>query len=234
MTLLTICQDILKETKSSFIPNAIITNTDDVSQQILQAVKISIIELSRNYQWQELQKEYNFSSVASQEGYDLPSDFDRMINDTFWNKTQYLNLIGPTTPEKWRMLKDTVVAGTTIQNYFRIRNNQVLIHSVPTTIENYVFEYISKNIVKSATDVEQTTFLADTDLPIIDEYIVRLDATWRWLKMNGRPYAEDQNSANKAVIERIKINGSRARIVHEKKGIYNPQISAYKPIVYPS
>jgi hypothetical protein len=34
MTLLTICQDILKETKSSFIPNAIITNIDDVSQQI--------------------------------------------------------------------------------------------------------------------------------------------------------------------------------------------------------
>lgn len=233
MTLLTICQDILKETKSSFVPNVIVTNADDVSQQILQAVKISIVELSRNYQWQELQKEYNFSSVASQEGYNLPSDFDRMINDTFWNKTQYLNLIGPVTPEKWRILKDTVVAGTTIQNYFRIRNNQVLIHSVPTVVENYVFEYISKNIVKSATNVEQTTFLADTDIPIIDEYIVRLDATWRWLKMNGRPYAEDQNSANKAVIERIKINGSRARIIYEKKGIYNAQISAYKPIIFP-
>ena len=120
MTLLTICQDILKETKSSFVPNTIVTNTNDVSQQILQAVKISIVELSRNYQWQELQKEYNFSSVVSQEGYDLPSNFDRMINDTFWNKTQYLNLIGPATPEKWRILKDTVVAGTTIQNYYFI------------------------------------------------------------------------------------------------------------------
>ena len=104
---------------------------------------------------------------------------------------------------------------------------------MPTAVENYVFEYISKNIVKSATNVEQTTFLADTDIPIIDEYIVRLDATWRWLKMNGRPYAEDQNSANKAIIERIKTNGSRARIVYEKNGIYNAQISAYKPIVFP-
>lgn len=234
MTLFAICQDILKETKSSFTPNAIITNGDDVSQQILQAVKISIVELSRNYQWQELQKEYNFSSVELQENYNLPSDFDRMINDTFWNKTQCLNLIGPATPEKWRMLKNTIVAGATIQNYFRIRNNQILIHSVPTTIENYVFEYISKNIVKSAANVEQATFLADTDSPIIDEYIVRLDAGWRWLKMNGRPYAEDQNLANKAVIERIKINGSRARIFNEKKGIYNAQISAYKPILFPS
>lgn len=233
MTVFTICQDILKETKSSFIPTTIVTNNDDVAQQILQTVKISIVELSRNYQWQELQKEYTFSSVVGQTNYNLPSDFDRMINDTFWNKTNYLNLIGPVTPERWRILKDTIVAGTTIQNYFRIRNNQVLIHITPTAIENYVFEYITKNIVKSAANIEQQTFLADTDIPVIDEYILRLDATWRWLKINGRPYAEDQASANKAILERIKINGSRAKIVSNtiKKGIFNAQISAINPII---
>lgn len=233
MTLLTICQNILKQTKSSFIPNTIITNTDDVAQQILQVVKISIIELSRKYQWQELQKEYTFSSIVNQENYNLPSDFDRMINDTFWNKTQNLKLIGPESPENWRILKDAIGLNGSIQNYFRIKNNQLLIHSIPTAIENYVFEYISKNIVKNATNTEQEFFLADTDVPIIDEYIVYLDATWRWLKINGRPYAEDQNSANIAIAERIKINGSRAKIIFEKKGIYNAQISAYKPIIYP-
>ena len=43
MSLLSICQDILNETKSSSIPAVIIGNNDDVAKQILQAVKNSII-----------------------------------------------------------------------------------------------------------------------------------------------------------------------------------------------
>jgi len=51
MNLLTICQDILKETKSSYIPSLIIGNTDDVAIQIYQTIKVSIIELAGQYQF---------------------------------------------------------------------------------------------------------------------------------------------------------------------------------------
>lgn len=115
--------------------------------------------------------------------------------------------------------------------YYRIRGNQIIIHRTPSVVENYVFEYISKNIVKSASDVEQTGFLADTDITVIDEYLVRLDTTWRWLKNNGRSYAEEKNIAEKAIAERIKANGSRGTITAKPIiEIYNSNISAYKPI----
>lgn len=231
MTLLSICQDILRETKSSSIPNIIIGNNEDVAVQIFQAIKTSITDLARNYQWQELQKEYTFSSVISQAGYNLPSDFDRLIDNTFWNASQNWAMIGGLTPESWRVLKNSLITQAETVEYYRIRGNQIIIHRTPSVVENYVFEYISKNIVKSASDVEQTEFLADTDTTVIDEYLVRLDTTWRWLKNNGRSYAEEKNIAEKAIAERIKANGSRGTITAKPIiEIYNSNISAYKPI----
>ena len=231
MTLLTVCQDILRETKSSSIPGTIIGNNDDVAKQIFQAIKTSITDLARNYQWQELQKEYTFSSVIGQAGYNLPSDFDRMIDNTFWNASQNWAMIGGLTPESWRVLKNSLITQAETVEYYRIRGNQIIIHRTPSVVENYVFEYISKNIVKSASNVAQSEFLADTDNTVIDEYLIRLDTTWRWLKNNGRSYAEEKNMAEKAIAERIKANGSRGTITAKPIiEIYNSMISAYKPI----
>lgn len=231
MTLLTVCQDILRETKSSSIPGTIIGNNDDVAKQIFQAIKTSITDLARNYQWQELQKEYTFSSVVNQAGYNLPSDFDRLIDNTFWNASQNWAMIGGLTPESWRVLKNSLLTQAETVEYYRIRGNQIIIHRTPSVVENYVFEYISKNIVKSASNVAQSEFLADTDNTVIDEYLIRLDTTWRWLKNNGRSYAEEKNMAEKAIAERIKANGSRGTITAKPIiEIYNSMISAYKPI----
>lgn len=231
MTLLTVCQDILRETKSSSIPGTIIGNNDDVAKQIFQAIKTSITDLARNYQWQELQKEYTFSSVIGQAGYDLPSDFDRMVDNTFWNASQNWAMIGGLTPESWRVLKNSLLTQAETVEYFRIRGNQIIIHRTPSVVESYVYEYITKNIVKSASNVAQSEFLADTDNTVIDEYLVRLDTTWRWLKNNGRSYAEEKNMAEKAIAERIKANGSRGTITAKPIiEIYNSMISAYKPI----
>ena len=231
MTLLTVCQDILRETKSSSIPGTIIGNNDDVAKQIFQAIKTSITDLARNYQWQELQKEYTFSSVIGQAGYDLPSDFDRMVDNTFWNASQNWAMIGGLTPESWRVLKNSLLTQAETVEYYRIRGNQIIIHRTPSVVENYVYEYITKNIVKSASNVAQSEFLADTDNTVIDEYLIRLDTTWRWLKNNGRSYAEEKNMAEKAIAERIKANGSRGTITAKPIiEIYNSMISAYKPI----
>ena len=169
MSLLTICQDILKETKSTNIPNAIIGNNDDVAKQIFQAIKVSITDLARNYQWQELQKEHTFVSVVNQATYSLPTDFDRMIDNTFWNADQNWNMIGGLTGENWRVLKNSLITQAETIEYFRIRNNLIEIHRTPSVVENYVFEYISKYIVKSSGGTNQTEFLADTDIPVIDE-----------------------------------------------------------------
>ena len=214
MNLLTIAQSILKETKSSNIPTTIIGNTEDVAKQILEVMTVSIIELARSYDWQELQKEKTFNTVVSQIGYDLPTDFDRFINNTFWNTTTQHPVAMPVTPEEWRILKNQGITGGTGFGYSRIRAGQVLLFPTPVAVEAHIYEYISNLVVLSSSLVGQSTWLADTDVPAIDSHILRLDATWRWLKNQGRPYAEEQKIANNATVERVRADGARRTIKH--------------------
>lgn len=225
--LLTLAQDILKETKNSSIPLSIIGNNEDAARQALQVLKVSVIELSRSYDWQELQREKTFSSVISTVGYDLPADFDRFINETFWDSTTFLPVEGPITPTDWRILNNSTISGGAVTEYFRIRNGQTLIYPTPGAVRNYVYEYITNLIVESDEGVAQTGWLADTDIPVIDSYIIRLDATWRLLKNQGRPYAEEQRIANLALAERAQKSGARKTIRH-----YAPNVRAR--VGYPS
>jgi hypothetical protein len=214
MTLLTIAQSILRETKNSSIPMSIIGNTQDVAYQILEVLNVTMVELARSYEWQELQKEKTFNSVGATEGYDLPSDFDRFVNETFWNINEMWPVKGPMTPEEWRILKNSTISGGATTEYFRIRQGQTLIFPIPASVNSYIYEYITNQIIKSSVGAGQTAWLADTDVPVIDPYIVRLDATWRWLEKNGRPYAEEQRTANNAIAERVRVNGARRKVRH--------------------
>jgi hypothetical protein len=214
MSLLTISQSILKETKAGSVPTAIIGNTEDVAKQILEVMTVSIIELARSYNWQELQKEKTFNTVVSQVGYILPEDFDRFINGTFWNTTTQHPVAMPVTPEEWRILNNQGITGGTGFSYSRIRAGRVLLFPTPAAIEAHIYEYISNHVILSSSGTGQTEWLADTDVPAIDAHIVRLDATWRWLKNQGRPYAEEQKIANNAAVERVRTNGARRTIKH--------------------
>ena len=214
MTLLTIAQSILKETKSSSIPTTIIGNIEDVAKQILEVMTVSIIELARSYDWQQLQKEKTFNTTVNTVGYVLPEDFDRFINGTFWNTTTQHAVAMPVTPEEWRILNNQGITGGTGFSYSRIRAGRVLLFPTPAAIEAYIYEYISNHIILSSGGTGQTEWLADSDVPAIDAHIVRLDATWRWLKNQGRPYAEEQKIANNAAVERVRADGARRTIKH--------------------
>ena len=223
MTLLTLAQDILKETKASSIPTTIIGNNQDSAKQALQALKLSIKDLARSYEWQELQKEYTFAGVVSQNNYSLPTDFDRFINRTFWNTSSNREMVGTTTARDWRFLNNNVNSGS-IEERYRIRNNEILIYPTPTATDNYIFEYISSYVVDSSGGSGQTDWLADDDTPNIDDYIVRLDATWRLLNMQGRPYAEKQRERDLALAERVSVNSSKETIYHSNSSGYNDRI----------
>ena len=214
MTLLTTSQDILRQTKSADIPSAIIGNNNDAAKQILEAMKLAVVDVSRAYDWQQLQKEVAFNSAASTEGYNLVSDFDRFVNNTFWNTTNQRICIGPKNPQDWRYLKNSTLGGGSINDYFRLRDGQILLYPVPSAIEGYIYEYITNLIVESSIGTGQTGWLADTDVPVVDEYLIKLAATWRLLKMQGKPYAEELKEFDLALNERTSRNGGKETIYH--------------------
>jgi len=224
MTLLSTAQEILKQTKSATIPTTIIGNNQAAAVQILEILNNSIVNLARSYDWQELTKEHTFNAVASQNNYSLPTDFDRIVNNTFWNTSDTREMIGSISAQDWRILNNSTIGAGTIAEYYRFRANEILIFPTPAGTDGYVFEYITKNIVEDSGGTGQTGWLADTDVPVIDEYILKLDATWNLLKSQGRPYAEDQRKANLALAERLGINAGRQTIRHQSSKLRNGRI----------
>ena len=225
MTLLTIAQDVLRETKNSAIPSTIIGNTEGAAVQVLAALKKAIVDVSRSYEWEELQKEQSFNSVASTQGYAKPSDFDRMINNTFWNTTNLRTVIGPATPQEWRILTNSTITGATANDYFRIRDKEIQLFPTPTAVEGYIYEYMSNLIVEDSGGTGQTGWEADTDVPVVDSYLVQLNATWRLLKMQGKPFGEEKLDYDLALAERIAANGGKKTIYHSvNRGIDKSRI----------
>lgn len=232
MTLITIAQEILEQTKNATIPQSIIGNSEFSAIQILAALKNAIIDVARAEEWQELQKEHTFSSVAGTQGYALPSDFDRTIDGTFWNTTNLREVIGPQTPKEWRILTNSTISGTTVNDLFRIRGGKTLLYPVPVSTESYIYEYITNLIVDSSVGTGQTEWLADTDTPNVDDYLVKLNATWRFLKMQGKPYAEEQRDYELNLAERMSRNGGNKTIHHVDPTTLNRSRIGY-PLLVP-
>jgi len=214
MTLLTTAQDILRQTKSAEIPTAIIGNNSDAAKQVLEALKLAVVDVSRAYDWQQLQKEASFNSVASTEGYNLASDFDRIINKTFWNTTNNRICLGPKNPQDWRYLKNSTIGGGAVNDYFRLRDGQILLFPIPSSVNGYIYEYITNLIVEDSGGTGQTGWQADADVSVVDEYLLKLNAIWRLLKMQGRPYGEEQREFDLALNERTSRNGGKETIYH--------------------
>lgn len=195
MTLLSICQIVARTSKVA-VPSTIIGNSNLEAVRLLEAIKETTKDLLKTIDWQELHGEATISTVASTEGYNLPSDFERIIDNTAWNVTLRHKMQGVTTAKEWQDLKNRTASSSSAIDWYRIRGGQVLIYPTPSATESLIYEYIQNTPVESAAGAAKTDWTVDTDVPRIDAYLVELGTKWRFRKMNGMPYQEDLNQYN--------------------------------------
>lgn len=142
------------------------------------------------------------SLVFAQDTYPEPADFDRFINQTWWDRTNRWSLMGPDSPQMDQWHRSGIVTIGPRRHFRQIGSNGLVAAGGP--VNNYrlwpppgatdtpidlVFEYISANCVLSAKGVGQPKFLADTDFPILDENMFVLGAKWRMWQIKGFDYA---------------------------------------------
>jgi hypothetical protein len=189
MTLRTICQTALNRIGSFDIPNAIIGNAAPEARQTLAYANATGQELARKFAWQALLKSYTFTTSDGVAEYDLPSDYLRFANLSFWDRTNEWELLGPATPIQWQTLKSGIIE-VTIRRWFRIAQSQFQLHPVPTAADTIAYDYYSKHWCQSDAEVGQTEFLGDTDISLIDEELMTMGVKWRFLEQKGLPYFE--------------------------------------------
>lgn len=190
MTVLTIIQQGLAQTRAQETITQLVGNSNETAVRALALLKREVNELRRVHSWQVLQTEHAITTAAGTSAYSLPSDFQWALPDTYQDRTDDRKLVGPISAIEWQRLKRDNLTST-LNKFFRIQGGTFNIHPTPTAVENLYFEYVSN---AAYLDVDGTTtksdITADTDTVRIDEYLVELGFTWRWLKSVGLPFAE--------------------------------------------
>lgn len=188
MSLLSIVQDIADEV-SGPRPATIASNTNPDAQNYLRIVNKVGKRLMKLYDWQDLRAEHSFTAGGAETLVSLanmPSDFDRFIPETFWDRGGKNLISGPISPTEWNGLK---VQNYDLDNYkFIYRGGAVLTSPVISSGNECAFEYVSKNYVLASDAVTyKARFTADDDTGVIDEELITLAATYVWLDNEGQP-----------------------------------------------
>lgn len=137
--------------------------------------------------------DFQITTVENQAVYDLPSNFDRFVNDTAWDKTNYYKM-SPASTDKWALYKNSVWGQNTIYKRFRlIRDNKIEFDPVPTQAGDILkFEYISNQLF---SNYDKTSFyekpVADTDFFLLDNEIMLRGLIYKWKLKNGLAADDD-------------------------------------------
>lgn len=190
MSFLTLIQASAKELGLAN-PASAYNATDPQVVQLVALAQREGKELSQEFPWQVLTKEATFTSVALADqttATAIPTDFDRFVNESFFNRTRKRPVFGPISPQDWQFTQ--AIVATTLVESFRVRGNSFLLTPTPSAGDSYAYEYISTKWCQSSGGTAQTAWAADTDTGLLSEDLMTLGIIWRFLRAKGFDYAE--------------------------------------------
>jgi hypothetical protein len=156
------------------------------------------------------------SFVFGQSDYALPSDFQRPVDNTFWDRSRFWSMRGPQSPQQWQLYKSSVIGRASIQRRFRFRRSAtagMLLSIDPVPTDNgspLVFEYVSNAWCQSSGGSPQTSWQQDTDTGILDEYLIQMGLKWRILRRKGMSYSEELDEYEGLVAKAMSTDGGAA------------------------
>lgn len=210
MTLLTIVQSAADEL-SLARPSSVIDNTDDEVVKLLRFATKAGETLMRAFPWQVLRAEQTFTGVSGEEQTSiLPSDFDRFVPETFWNRDTPVLVSGPVSPVQWQGLKATSYTG---HPKFTYRGDSILILPALSGGESLAFEYISKNWCESSGGTARETWAADTDVSRFDEELHTLCTIYQYEQSEDLPWQAAYADYRRAMTDLTRNERAAANIL---------------------
>lgn len=188
MTLLSVCQTVLREIGEFTVPSTIVGNSDPVAVQLLALANRTGRTLANDYRWQVLLTNYSFTTVSGTDGYALPSDFGRFANLTMWDSTNDTRVHGPVSPAQWQFLQSSGLGGAAqFDKTFRVAGNLFEIYPTPTSADTVAYQYYSKNWISG-----KAAYALDADVSLIDEDLIILGTKYRFLQAKGDAFEEEK------------------------------------------
>ena len=126
------------------------------------------------------------SCTFSRQYYDLPADYDRLVANTSWDRSDHWAMSGSKSAQEWQWLKGGIVSTGPVYRY-RIFGNRMKIQPPPAEKLRLSNEYVSTRWVASATaaDPSLSSFAADTDLAIFPDDVMVNGVKYHWYRTKG-------------------------------------------------
>lgn len=210
MSLLTIVQDACREIPLN-VPTVVVASSDATVLKLLRLANEDGKALAGRHPWQALTSEQTFTTVVTDaQTNSIPSDFDRIIPETMYNRTRRREVAGPVDQGTWQRFKATLVVPVFAQ--FRIRGNTILMLPTQTAGDTIAYEYITNKWCQSSSSVAQTAWAADTDTSKLNEEAHTLGLIWRFKQSVGVDFLSDYEKAEHYISDLIIRDGSRQRL----------------------
>lgn len=122
----------------------------------------------------------------SQVQYAMPSDYDRLIDRTDWDKTQHWEMLGPETAQQWQWLKSGYIStGPRIR--YRVLGQLFQIWPALGAAHTLGFEYVSNQwvVLTAATQPTKASFTVDTDTCIFPDRLMVLALKLKYFEIKG-------------------------------------------------
>ena len=124
------------------------------------------------------------SIVFTKTKYALPSDWERSIDRSQWDKTNHWELLGPQSSQEWQYLKGGIVA-TCPRMRYRIMGNTFQIWPPATTESRLGFEYISNGWVLGSTGTYKSRFSEDGDTALFPDRLLITGTKYEFFQIKG-------------------------------------------------
>ena len=202
-TILEICREVA-DLAAVKRPDDLFNGNSQSENIFLSVAKSALDSLLRYGDWQELTKQGCLETQEGKKSYiisEFVPDFFCLLNNTIFIKDSHERVLGAITPEQW--MKDKYFYSAAPEIKFIIQNGRFIFLNEPPCGVKIVFQYRSNNIVWDFDTFEEKNVLsANTDVPIFDEYLVKLGILWRWLKRSGLDYSEEFNEYERELKKR--------------------------------
>lgn len=211
MTMLTTIQAFCRRTNIP-VPTTVYGTTDSQVQQAMALLEEEGNDLASRGSWQGITFEASLTTVATESQGAMATiasnGFRYIKNETIWDRTNKLPVLGPTNAQEWQAIKAMVPTGPRYQ--FRIRGGNLIVNPVPTAGYSWYFEYVSQNWILGAdlTTYKQY-FTLDTDTMLLPETLLLMGLRWRWKKEKGLDYAEDMRTYEMQVKDALGRDGGK-------------------------
>jgi hypothetical protein len=148
--------------------------------------------LCRARPWTHLTKEFEIEAEPLVENYELPADFERMLAETFWDRTNVRQMGPAISARAWQTLKARTNSG--ISYYYRTRGNYLWLTPIPAAADLLYLEYQSNYWVRpfgqTTPTLREATLVTDTVW--FDEALMVAAVKLMWLRTKGEDYSAAQ------------------------------------------